>query len=394
MTIQNMIQFSPQSKWWAELIRSLNERFPNMVDDVLKWCFPYILPFKNLRVSIFILRGPTLMNGHPGTLLIAGNEYKIDFLTRRFFDGEPQREKVGELPLWNLARTLKRLRTSVDLTIVHLDRLSACLFFDSDYLAVPTWVGSTLTVPEDVKNLLKNNRNLKEDLRIVGRNKLSPEITQDEKDFEVFYKTMYVPFIRERHGEQAHIHDFCQLRRRFRRGGLLWVLNEGKRISGVLFERRGKILRSLAVGMVNWELGPRRTGAIVATYLFIIDHAKKLGCMLIDFGGSRPSLADGVLRYKRKWGVNPVEKRNILYDFLIHWNCFNRPVNSFLSNLSLIFRDQGGLSAITIVDRNEPATQTEAWKAHHSIWMTGLQRLYIVAPSGWQTSQDSPPKQP
>ena len=386
------IQSDPKLKLWNKLAWRVYEYLPVPAEDFLKRCFQYILPFKGLYVPIVILRGTTRPDGHQGTLLVAGTEQGVDYIINRFFDGEYQREMVGKVPLWKLARTLKHLRTSADLTIARVDRLSARLFFGADYLAVPEWVGSTLTVPDDITKLTRGNPSLKSDLRIVHRNGLTYEVTRAEEDFEEFYYKMHVPFTRKRHGKQAFIRNVYWMRRAFRQGGLIWILLGSLRISGLLFRRRGHMLQSFAMGTANgvWELV--KVGAKIATDLFIVTHAKKLGCKVIDFGGSRPSLNDGVLRYKRKWAVNLIDKRDIYYDFLVYWNSFSEPVNSFLSHTPLIFRDDGGLSAIKVIDSDVPLTKTETEKLHRSMWIPGLKRLYLVSASGWKTVHDSPPK--
>ena len=151
----------------------------------------------------------------------------MNYLIHCFFESEPQREAVSNVPVWNLTRTLQRWRTTVDLTIVCVDRLSARPFFGADYLAVPEWVGATLTVPEDLTALARRSRHLKDDLRVVRRNGLTSDITHAESDFEVFYHTMYVPFIRNRHGEHAVIRNIDWLRRTFCHGGLQWIRRDG-----------------------------------------------------------------------------------------------------------------------------------------------------------------------
>ena len=65
---------------------------------------------------------------------------------------------------------------------------------------------------------------------------------------------------------------------------------------------------------------------------------------------------------------------------------------AFLAHTPLIFRDRGELSAVAVVDRNEPATRAEAAKIHHAMWMPGLRRLYLVAAGGWQAGQECPPQ--
>ena len=387
-----MIYSDLKLRWWTKLAWQLYEYLPVSLEDFIKRGFRYILPFRNLSIPITILRGPTRFNADPGTLLVAGSLDEVDYLTCRFFDDDPQRESVGKVPLWNLASTLKHLRTRADLTIARLDLLSARLLFGSDYLAVPEWVVSILTLPKDIAKLTRGNTSLKTDLRIAHRNGLTYEVTRAEEDFEEFYYKMHVPFTRKRHGKQAFIRNVYWMRRAFRQGGLIWILLGSQKISGLLFRRRGNVLQSLAMGTANGEWEHIKAGANIATDLFLLEHAKKLGCKFIDFGGSRPSLNDGVLRYKRKWAVNLIDKRDIYYDFLVFWNSFSEPVNSFLSHTPLIFRDDDGLSAIKVIDSDVPLTKTETEKLHRSMWIPGLKRLYLVSASGWKTVHDSPPK--
>jgi GNAT superfamily N-acetyltransferase len=388
VTIQSHRKLQPCTKlaWQAY------EYLPVRAEDFIKRCFRYILPFKNLRMPVVILRGQTRYGGNQAAVLVAGAEQEVDYLISRFFEGAPQRESKGKVALWNLAGTLKHLRASADLTIARVDRFSSRLFFGRDYLAVPEWVGTILTVPNDLAKLARGNSSLKSDLRIVERNKLIPEFTKSYQDFEKFYHGMYVPFTHKRYGQQAVIRNFYWMRRSFRRGGLVWVTQNGQRISGVLYRRQGKTLQSLAMGTANGEWAFIKAGANVATDLFIVKHAKELCCNFVDFGGSRPSLNDGVLRYKRKWGMNLIDKHDTYYDFLVHWNRCSSSVIAFLSNTPLIFQDNGGLSAIKVIDCDKPATNDEAWKTYHSNWIEGLHRLYIIATSGWETGQNSPPQ--
>lgn len=391
-TKELIIQSDRKLRWWATLAWQAYEYLPVKVEDFLKWCFRYMLPFKNLRVPVIILRGSTRHSGNQGAVLVAGPEHEVDYLIRRFFKGEPEREMLGKVSLWNLARTLKRLRASVDLTIARVDRFSLKLFFGRDYLAVPEWVGTKLAVPENLVDLARGNSSLKSDLRTVQRNKLTPEFTKSNEDFEKFYYGMYVPFTHKRHGRQAFIRNFYWMRKFFRHGGIVWVMRGRHRMSGLLYRQRGKTLQAQAMGTADGEWALLKAGANIATDLFILEHAKKIGCEFIDFGGSRPCLNDGVLRYKRKWGMTLVDKHDTYYDFLVHWNRFSSSVIAFLSNTPLIFRDNGGLSALNVINCEKPATQTIVQKVHHSTWIPGLHQLYLIATSGCEGEQNSPPQ--
>lgn len=368
------------------------EHLPTAAEVALKKCFPYLTPFASLRIPVSILRGTAGSGGNSGAVLVAGEGEGINYLIRRFFEGEYEKEVLGKVPLWNLSRTLKSLRSSTDLTIARVDKLSSGLLFGKDYLAAPEWVGSILKVPENLKELSKGNPSLKFDLKTVRLNGITTEISEKEEDCEEFCRTMYVPLIRKRYGEQAFVRNIYWVRRVFRRGGLIWARRHGEAVAGGVFQLRAKTLVFEILGTLGGEWEIVEEGSIAALYIFIINYAKKIGCKFIAFGGSRPSLTDGVLRYKRKWGVDVVEKKDVWYDFLVYWSEFNEKVASFLSQTPLIFRDQGGLSGIKVIDEGEPVTGREAEKIRRSLWTPGLKSLYLLSSQDWKETQSSNPK--
>ncbi len=381
---------NPSTRWQIDAGWRLYARLPEPVLNALGRCLPYVLPCHGLRIPVAILRGPTCLDGHPGTMIVAGAEPWVDYLPHRFFKDPPQREMVGRVPLWTLPHILKPLWTSADLTVARVDRLSARLLFNADYLAIPEWVGSWLTVPDDLAKRVRASGSVREDLRKIRREGFTAEISHVEADFEMFYRTMYVPFIRNRHGAQAIIRNVYQLRRCFRRGRLVWVRHGGRRIAGGLVEQRDNVIHLRVLGTENGESTPVKAGALAALYYYEIEYAHSQGCTRVDFGGSRPSLNDGVLRFKRKWGVRLTEKHDIHYDFLLHWNRLDGKVAAFFSQTPLIFRHQGGLSAVAAINKQTPATEADAWMAHRSMWMPGLDRFYLIAKYGWQPGINSP----
>jgi hypothetical protein len=182
-----------------------------------------------------------------------------------------------------------------------------------------------------------------------------------------------------------------RLQRSFRRGGLIWVQRDGERLAGVLFMRHRQTFYSLASGTANGELAPLRQGARAATYYAGIEYAHQHGCTEINYGGSRASLHDGVLRYKAKWGAALHDKPDNYFDFLVRWDSCNDVVAQFLAHTSLIFREHGGLSALHVLDDQHPGTPADAYKAHKSLWIKGLRKLYVVNTAGWTDASQPPP---
>ena len=372
--------------WRADLAWRFCEYLPETLINGLSRCLPYVAPFFGLRIPITILEGPTFWNDRHGTVLAAGAEPYIHYLPRRFLKIVVKREKVGVVPIWELPRTLKRLQGSVDLTVARIDRLSARLLSPLNYFAVPDWVGSWLDVPEDLTKWARASK-----FHFTYLRETTAHVSHERADFNRFYQEMYVPYICRRHGDLAHVRSLYQLRRCFDRGGILWLHYRGQPIAASLFQHIGNTLGFIAYGTARGEWPAVKTGTFDALKYYQVEYARRNGYERIDYGGSRPSLHDGVLRYKRKWGMKLTEKPDSHYDWMIHWNRLDEKVTSFLSKTSLVVRDKGGLSVIAALDREDEATEADAWRAHHLLWMPGLQRLYLVARSGWRSCSSTPP---
>lgn len=374
---------SSKARWWTDWAWRLYEHASTVLEDAARWCVPFVLPWLALRVPVVILRGPSPYSGRPWVILMAGSQSVIDNVSHRFFACPPQREVVGSLPLWRLPSTLKRLGASADLVIARVDRLSARLFFRTNYLVVPESIGSWLAVPDDPNKAARANHSLSEDLRRIRREKLALEVSHTQPDCEVFYHAMYVPYMRRRHGELAVVRSLPQMRRAFRRGGILWVLRNGQRIAGGLFYQRDDVLCPLAVGTAGGDPALTKRGALAAVYFFYIQYAHSRRCTHIDLGGSPPVLNDGLLRYKGKWGARLTAQPQTHYDYLLRWERPNEQVIAFLAHRSLIFRRHGQLAAVTALESGDVATPDLVHQISHSLSIPGLQRLFVLS-SGWK----------
>jgi hypothetical protein len=271
------------------------------------------------------------------------------------------------------------------MTIARVDRLSARVFFRKNRLVVPESVGSWLVVPDDLGALVRANRSVKEDMRIVRRGALTSEVSHDQHDWDVFYQTMYLPLMTRRHGQHAVIRNVHQLRRAFRRGGIVWVRRDNERIAGGLFEHRNGVLRWVALGTRGGDMQLMKQGALAALYYFEIKCAHDYRCAGIDFGGTPPILNDGLLLYKKKWSIRLVESGSTPYDFVIRWESPNEHVRDCLARTPLVFRRGGRLAGVTAYlprpdDGRSVDDQVSA--LDHALWIDGLDRLFVMVPPG------------
>ena len=367
----------PLARDWTGFAEHMLTCLPSSTLDRLKRYLSCLLPLTQMRVPVVWLRGASRTIGRPATMLAAGTEPWVSYLAARFFAGTPQREALDRVSIWRLPRLLRTLRPAADLTVVRVDRLSARLLFDDDYLTVPEWVGTRLLMPVDLALLAKRSNSVADDIRRTRRDWPQCDISGPEA-FDDFYRRMYLPYIRMRHGPRTHVRSASSLRQAVRHGGILWVCDAGKRVAGGVFERNGGKLDWVAIGVADGNVEWLKKGAVAALYFHLIDYARQHGCTQIDLRGSRPSLADGLLRYKRKWGAVLYERRDVFWSTLVHWNRLDGAVVQFLSHTPLIFRHGDALSAVATVERQMPWTTADLQQAHDQLWIAGLRRLCLV----------------
>jgi hypothetical protein len=267
---------------------------------------------------------------------------------------------------------IERFRKDVDLSIVRVNRWSARNLFSHEFLTVPEWVGMKLAFPKDLEQLIRSGNSIRSDMALVRRHRYNPVVAHSAAEFDRFYHSVYVPFSRARYGDLTFIQNRHDLRRRFSSGGILWMEREGKYTAAALFEHKSRTLHLFALGTVNGDYELVKQGALAALYYYVIKLAQDLGCATVDFRGSRPSLYDGLLRYKKKWGTSLYDMTSCYYDLLIGWEKPNQVIREFFTHTPLIFREKGHLSALA---GNESGRRFPSW-------VHGLHRIHLITELG------------
>jgi hypothetical protein len=278
-----------------------------------------------------------------------------------------------------------------DLVLANVDKLAARLFFPSTYLRVPEWVDTGRALPDNPASLLRASESLTRDIRVARQNGLETSLSGLLDDFEEFYRSMYIPFTRARHGAAARLRNEISLRNCFRRGGLIWLTRDGERLAGLVFELTGDTLRTSAYGTRDGYSGLKKKGVATALYFHAIRHAIEHRRRFLDLGGCHACLNDGVLLYKRKWGVRVrIRPANQFYT-LIRWAAWNAAVATFFADLPLLHQNGSRLAAITATPLAQMAPQADVDKIYRALHVPGVDEFVIVNSSGWTTNIVPPP---
>jgi hypothetical protein len=284
-----------------------------------------------------------------------------------------------------------------DLVLARVDKLAASSFFPSTYLRIPEIVDTGRVLPDNPDSLLRASESLARDIRLTRQNNLETSVSGLLDDFEEFYHSMYVPFIRARHGAAARLRNEISLRNCFRRGGLIWLGGGGERLAGLVFELTGDVVGIRAYATRDGYAGLEKKGVprFVATasplYFHAISHATQRGCHLVDFGGCRACLTDGLLLYKRKWGIGVHFRPANQFYTLIRWTAWNAAVATFFADLPLLHQNGSRLTAITAIPLAQMATQADADRIYRALQVPGVDEFIIVNSCGWATNIVAPP---
>jgi hypothetical protein len=137
--------------------------------------------------------------------------------------------------------------------------------------------------------------------------KYTARLSRDMRDFDLFYDSMYAPYVRAKFGERSRVDSREELGGLFQRAGHLLLVSEGTEpVCGTLLFPRASTLcyhRNGFAGGADWpaRLLAERTAALE---LSLLEHAIGSGFRSLDLGFTRAVLSDGLYVHKRRLGCS------------------------------------------------------------------------------------------
>ena len=136
--------------------------------------------------------------------------------------------------------------------------------------------------------------------RLIRRHGYVIEFTTDEEAKRLFFRQFYRPYVQSRFGAGSVVAEEGGFMKRSRVQTLARLRAASQYVAGMLFERHGRTLR---FGKYGAATDPPPAGASQVLDTLVIRHALESGVDRIVMGDSRPCLADGVVRYKARFGA-------------------------------------------------------------------------------------------
>lgn len=265
-----------------------------------------------LRPRLLVFEDEQSIAEQPLVTAMLVNGPERDYLKKTFY---PKGCVVrSDAPVWSW-----RLRRRVKET--HADLL-VCLSEDGckprwvqrvEHYTIPVWIRGEIRF-DKVDELRAVSRNLKQDYKRIERNGLEYRVTREREQFQQFYDSMLIPYAKQAHGDSAYILGCDEFMRETAVDAELLLICKGDDvIAGQVLRYGGAIPQLWMLGM-NTRCGdPVKLGALIACYVFSIQHLRDKGYEVMQAGSSKAFLSDGVIQFKRKWGLEITEARKPVF---------------------------------------------------------------------------------
>ena len=240
--------------------------------------------------------------GGPLTVTYIGLDYAKPFLKSILFPGGAAEQPVGRV-FWGRCGEVVDLSPS-DIVIVEGTRHLIRTLPRQDALVLPQFVYHILDVRgdwQDVKSRFR--KSVRHELRLTRKHGYQYEVSYDDRDFETFYRRMYLPTMKLRHGALASPMSFNRAYQHFRHGLLFFVKRDGQRVCGSVCYLDDDTVHFMILGVLDGSQELMREGAVGALYCLRVQWANERGYKAVNFLGSDPFPGDSLFRFKRKWGT-------------------------------------------------------------------------------------------
>jgi hypothetical protein len=223
---------------------------------------------------------------------------------------------------------------------------------------------------------MKTSTSLKDDLRRIRKHKIVCAVSRDAGELRAFYDNIYVPYIRARHGDLSLPDGWGVVAATAQSGDFIAARGaDGAMIGGIVLGRTPSNLYARSIGLVRNDKAVLRTGAISALYLACFRQAEEYGYDRVGFGLTAPFLNDGLIRFKRKWGLRLLNQRD--QGIWLRFNTAGAAVASFLIHNPFIYRHAGKLHGAVFVADPASLDAQGARMLHDSYYLPGMEALHI-----------------
>ncbi len=353
-------------KTGVDLIRRLKYRLYPALSRYIIWA----------TLAEGVLKG----SGKPFRGLFADNTPFTKYLLHKVFDGPVRVIRKRRIRIPALRKTIRSSAEDIDLCIAVLPGK-----YEPEFRGLYTFRGQEYvrqiidtSGPWDEirRRFHKNRKQISNSLARKYRYRISADI----KDFDFFYRLMYLPHTRKKFGDLAKITSYEDMREKFLKGFLFVFMENNNPVAGSLCMVEDRTLIAYSSGVLGGDAGLIKSGAQMAPYYYPLLFAKEQNLEKVDTLKSHALLNSSVYKTKRSWGaaVYPDDDvKSWIYFFLPR--CTEGAVSFFESSPVIIYTDKG-LKGVVGMSNDTGLSAETIKELHKQFYAPGLEGLLLLSP--------------
>jgi hypothetical protein len=295
-------------------------------------------------------------------LAFSGNEQNKNYWSRIAFGGNCTDQYLDRHFYWKIPGIIKKLGDAVDLSseqrCVHFAALSS----QKNCFYVPVSVEGEL-VPDSINF---SAHGVKADVKRIEKGQFSYEIETDLAFLKDFCNCACSKHLKKKYQGEYKSCPFRQVTNGSQQIEGLFITRNNQRVAGILMCFKNETVSLKCCSVMPEGEALIKQGVMQAIYYFVTVYLKEKGVKHISYGGTRPFLCDGVMVWKKKWGLQLsragalAQKVRIMHD---------RPgVRSFLQHNPCIVTERSGLSGVAFIEGRDSSDVLELKKMIRYGW--------------------------
>jgi hypothetical protein len=240
-------------------------------------------------------------------IIYAGySSIKRNYFVRMLLDRNSPHTFLGRRWFWKIPDLIKSY--NIDMVISEISQIALNSTRKWNGYILPVWAEMIINIDQPISEISKRGvTDFSNVTRRIRKYNLTCEILTDKESLNYFNEKIYLPYITNRHGDEALIDDLNKMWESSPSSSVMAVRENGIIVGGALIKKSGDSLELVRVGLLDGNEEYRRHGVIGALYYFGILEGQKAGCKHFSVGGTRPFLTDGLTKYKMGLGAEFVE---------------------------------------------------------------------------------------
>ncbi|GIL20018.1 MAG: hypothetical protein BroJett041_11320 [Candidatus Jettenia caeni] len=318
-------------------------------------------------------------------IIFAGNGKNKNYIGTLAFDSSCNEINMGKIRRGNLPKIINKKYQDYFLRILEVNNTSHRVSDAEKGFLIPCWISQEADISVDTATLRKYEKQ-------INKWNLQFEMTNERYQFDKFYNTMHLPYITKVYGNGAFLMPYENMKKNLKKCDLLLIKKDNEHIGGNLIIYEKDVPRLWSLGIKDGNTDYLKTGVTIAIDYFAIKYLKQKGYKKLNFGGTRAFLHDGVLQYKKRWGLQIVGSSKM--GFLIQPLTKSVNVKNFFLRNPFIYIEEDKLNGAVFIESDQLCSQEDLKKIYKNYYVKGLSKLniYLFGDNERNTGEIIPPE--